>query len=86
MIRVASLLIVRRGGDIVAHCDAVCYDATQPECVCKACNGINHGVGLEQAAANTRLIVAEWDASEGMYVCELGDPAQNLTLFPLPQE
>jgi hypothetical protein len=81
---VASLLIVRRGGDIIAHCDAICYDATQPECVCSACEGLNHGIGLERAALNTRALVAEWDAREGAYVCELGDAVQNLTLFPLP--
>lgn len=80
----ASLLIVRRGGDIVAHCDAICYDATQPVCVCRACEGLNHGVGLEQAAFNTPCLVARWNADEGMYVCEVGDAVQNLTLFPLP--
>lgn len=79
----ASLLIVRRGGDIVAHCDAVCYDATQPECVCRACEGRNHGVGYEQAVINTRAIVADWD---GPGEIELPDAVQNLTLFPLPQE
>jgi hypothetical protein len=80
---VASLLIVRRGGDIVAHCDAVCYDATQPVCVCKACEGLNHGVGLEQAIVNTRAMVAQWDEPGDV---ELGDPVQNLALFSLPQE
>lgn len=79
----ASLLIVRRGGDIVAHCDAVCYDATQPECVCKACEGRNHGVGYEQAVANTRALVAEWDSPGTV---ELADDVQNLSLFDLPQE
>lgn len=79
----ASLLIVRRGGDIVAHCDAVCYDATQPVCVCKACEGRNHGVGYEQAVANTRALVAAWDQPGAV---ELADDVQNLTLFPLPLE
>lgn len=80
----ASLLIVRRGGDIIAHCDAVCYDATQPVCVCRACEGRNHGAGLEQAILNTRAMVAEWDET-GTRV-ELADAVQNLTLFDLSQE
>lgn len=79
----ASLLIIRRGGDIVACCDAVCYDATQPVCVCKACNGTNHGAGLEQAVVNTRAIVAEWDQPGTV---EVADAVQNLTLFPLPHD
>lgn len=82
----ASLLIVRRGADIVGQCDAICYDAQHPDCVCKACMGRNHGVGIEQAIVNTRLLVAEWDAAAGVYVCELDDAVQNFTLFPLPQE
>ncbi|TDD97722.1 hypothetical protein [Actinomadura rubrisoli] len=80
----ASLLIIRRGADIVGQCDAVCYDATQPECVCKACMGRNHGVGLEQAIVNTRALVAEWDQRGDVY--ELDDAVQHTPLFPLPQE
>lgn len=79
----ASLLIIRRGGDIVAHCDAVCYDATSPVCVCKACEGRNHGIGLEAAIVNTRAMVDAWDDPGDV---ELGDPVQNHTLFDLPQE
>ena len=79
----ASLLIVRRGVDIIGHCDAVCYDATQPVCVCKACNGINHGVGYEQAVVNTRALADEWDAPGDV---ELADAVQNHTLFDLPKE
>lgn len=82
----ASLLIIRRGVDIVGQCDELCYDAKHPKCVCRACAGRNHGVGREQAAINTRLLVAEWDAREGAYMCELGDDVQNLPLFDLPQE
>ena len=78
----ASLLIVRRGGDIIAACDAVCYDATQPVCVCKACEGRNHGAGLETAIANTLTLVAEWD--DPTVRVELGTDVQNLPLFDLP--
>lgn len=78
----ASLLIVRRGGDIVGHCDAICYDATHDECVCRACEGRNHGVGYEQAVINTRALAADWDPAAGEV--ELGDAVQNLPLFDLP--
>lgn len=79
----ASLLIVRRGVDIVGHCDALCYDATHDACVCKACAGRNHGVGIEQAIVNTRALVAEWDQPGDV---ELADAVQHEPLFPLPQE
>lgn len=82
----ASLLIVRRGRDVVGQCDELCYDAKHKKCVCRACGGSNHGVGREQAAINTRLLVAEWDAREGAYVCEVADAVQNLPLFDLPHE
>lgn len=80
----ASLLIVRRGGDIVAHCDAICYDAEHDDCVCKGCEGRNHGAGLEQAIVNTRALVTEWD-EPGTHV-ELADAVQNLPLFDLPHD
>lgn len=35
------------------RCDAKCHDATSPDCDC-VCGGVNHGVGLHQAVANTR--------------------------------
>lgn len=77
-----SLLIVRRGTDIVGQCDALCYDAQHPDCVCKACGGRNHGVGLEHAIVNTRAMVAEWDLPGDVY--ELDDAVQHDGLFPLP--
>lgn len=83
MIVVASLLIIRRGVDIVGQCDAICYDAEHPKCVCKACEGRNHGAGLAQAIVNTRAMVAEWDTPGDV---ELSDAVQNLTLFDLPHE
>ena len=80
----ASLLIVRRGVDIVGQCDELCYDAKHPKCVCRACEGRNHGAGLAQAVANTRALVAEWD-QPGTHI-EVPDLVQNLTLFELPNE
>jgi hypothetical protein len=86
---VASLLIVRSGVDIVGQCDAICYDAQHPECVCKACNGRNHGVGYDQAVLNTRRLHTGWleraRTEHPDVVFELGDVLQ-LPLFPLPQE
>ncbi|MFG2001610.1 hypothetical protein ACGFNU_20910 [Spirillospora sp. NPDC048911] len=86
----ASLIIVRRGGDIVGHCDAVCYEATQAECVCRGCCGANHGVGLEQAVINTRALHTEWleraRADEPGIDFVLDDTVQHLPLFPLPHE
>lgn len=76
----ASLLIVRRGVDIVGQCDELCYDAKHPKCVCRACSGINHGVGLEQAITNTRAIAAGWDQPGEL---ELDDAVQHDGLFPL---
>lgn len=86
----ASLVIVRRGGDIVGQCDAVCYDARHPECVCSACGGVNHGVGLAQAIINTRRLHAEWlarartDTPDIEFV--LDTSVQHLPLFDLPKE
>lgn len=79
----ASLLIVRRGVDIVGQCDELCYDAKHDKCVCRACGGTNHGIGLERAITNTRAMVADWDQPGTV---ELADAVQNLTLFPLPND
>lgn len=79
----ASLLIVRRGGDIVGQCDALCYTAKRDLCEC-VCEGTNHGVGLEQAIANTREMAAEWvaRASQNQPASfELDDTVQQHTLF-----
>jgi hypothetical protein len=80
---VASLLIIRRGRDVIGQCDELCYDAKHDKCVCRACGGSNHGLGYEAAVENTRRLVAEWDQPGTV---ELADDVQNLTLFPLPQE
>ncbi|OLT12939.1 hypothetical protein BJF79_03300 [Actinomadura sp. CNU-125] len=86
----ASLLIVRRGGDIIGHCDALCYDAKHDECVCKACGGVNHGVGIERAIVNTRALHAGWleqaRAEDPGIEFELDESVQHLPLFPLPEE
>lgn len=40
------------------RCDAKCHNATKPRCRC-ICGGVNHGVGFDQARANTRKITDE---------------------------
>jgi len=40
------------------RCDAGCYNATTIKCQC-ICGGVNHGVGLEKARANTKDITDE---------------------------
>lgn len=79
----ASLLIIRRGADIIGHCDQLCYDAKHDECVCTACGGTNHGIGYQAAVENTRRLVATWDDPGEI---ELADDVQNHSLFDLPEE
>lgn len=79
----ASLLIIRRGRDVIGQCDELCYDAKHEKCVCRACGGSNHGLGYEAAVENTRRLVAEWDRPGAV---ELADDVQNLPLFELPKE
>jgi predicted RNase H-like HicB family nuclease len=50
-------------GTLIGRCDERCYDAECPSCHC-ICQGANHGVGLEQALANTRERHEEWKATE----------------------
>jgi len=40
------------------RCDARCHNATKPRCRC-VCGGVNHGVGLEKARANTEQLTDE---------------------------
>jgi hypothetical protein len=84
---VASLVVVRRGGDVVAVCDALCYDARHTTCVCSACGGVNHGVGYDQAVANTRRLHTEWleraRTEHPDVAFELGADVTQLPLFPL---
>jgi hypothetical protein len=41
------------------RCNAKCYNARGPDCHCP-CNGVNHGVGKEQAHDNARKIGLIW--------------------------
>lgn len=55
-----SCLIYTSNSDgCTGKCDANCYNATGSVCDC-VCGGMNHGVGLEQAQANTRQYAELW--------------------------
>ena len=50
-----TLIEVRdKDGHLTRRCDARCYNAKGPKCRC-VCDGVNHGVGLIEAKAWTRL-------------------------------
>lgn len=49
--------------DGVRRCDARCHDAKGEDCSC-ICEGVNHGVGLEQARTNLRELPSEAFADE----------------------
>ena len=49
----ATLIKVVTKGGVVRRCDARCYNARRPKCVC-ICGGVNHGAGLEKAVENIR--------------------------------
>jgi hypothetical protein len=42
-----------------SRCNAKCYDAKGKDCHCE-CNGINHGVGAQQARENMRKLGLIW--------------------------
>ena len=46
------------GGKKQGQCDARCYNAKTPTCIC-CCGGANHGVGLQKAVENTRIMIYE---------------------------
>ena len=43
------------------RCDPRCYDAKGNDCHCQ-CNGINHGVGAQQARENFRKLGLMWNS------------------------
>ena len=46
-------------GTMYGRCDASCYDGTKTDCDC-ICGGVNHGVGLTRALANTAAMSDNW--------------------------
>lgn len=57
----ATLIAVYNSEGCQGRCDARCYEATSSDCDC-ICGGRNHGVGLDQAADNTRELAERWIA------------------------
>lgn len=55
----STMIAVYNSSGCVGRCDAKCYEATQPGCVC-VCGGKNHGVGQKQAVENTRELAEAW--------------------------
>jgi len=48
-----TLISWQDGGGSKGRCDARCHNAKRQKCEC-ICGGRNHGVGLKQAAKNTK--------------------------------
>ncbi len=54
-----TLISCQSSGGDQGRCDAKCYNAWGPECHC-ICQGGNHGLGRQQAIANTRELAESW--------------------------
>ena len=55
-----TLIETGNGDGTTGRCDARCYDATGPECNC-CCDGMNHGVGRNNAVENTRKAIGDFE-------------------------
>ncbi len=54
-----TLIAAYNSEGCIGRCDAKCHDAIEPDCDC-ICGGMNHGVGVAQAIANTEVLAEEW--------------------------
>lgn len=54
-----TLIEVRNSEGVVGRCNALCYEATTPDCQC-VCGGANHGAGQQRAMDNTRQMAENW--------------------------
>lgn len=52
-------IITMGNSDGESRCTAACYNATGKKCVCKACGGKNHGIGLQAALENNEQLLPE---------------------------
>lgn len=59
------LIEQRTSRGLVGRCDAKCYNAKHPRCVC-ICGGKNHGAGLSKAVDNTLEMAEEWIKKHGV--------------------
>lgn len=78
-----ALITIRQAGAVIA-CDRGCYNAKHKPCDCQLCGGVNHGIGLERATANTRRLAPKWveAAGEGAEV-DLDPSVQQDPLFTI---
>lgn len=72
-------------GRCLARCDANCHNATKPICTC-VCGGMNHGVGIKKAMANTREyaeeMIKEYSEANGPGLSfKVAPEAAQLTIF-----
>lgn len=59
-----TLISVHNSEGCVGRCDAKCYDARHPTCVC-ICGGRNHGAGKSEAMGNvTQDMIGERSLAE----------------------
>lgn len=54
-----TLIAVYNSEGCLGRCNALCYEATTPNCEC-VCGGANHGAGQKQAIDNTRHMAEGW--------------------------
>lgn len=84
----STLLALYLGRDLVGRCDINCYDGSDARCEC-VCSGLNHGIGLDAAADQTRRMVEEWiEANRARGIIfdgvEYGIAVMHEPLFALP--
>jgi hypothetical protein len=59
VIVMTTLISYQSSGGDQGRCDSKCYNAWGPECHC-ICQGANHGIGKQDAIANTREMADSW--------------------------
>jgi hypothetical protein len=75
----ATLIVVYNSEGVVGRCDQRCYGAKRGSpCDC-CCGGVNHAVGLTQAAANTG-VAFEKAAEFAKRKAELGSGAYSIAM------
>jgi hypothetical protein len=77
-----TLIAVYDSEGCQGRCDAHCYEASEPGCIC-ICGGRNHGAGLDQAAGNTRQLAQSWLERAGADRAELAVLVTHEPLFEL---
>src|SRR5260370_41145879 len=55
-----ALVAVHHVDSVALQCDVTCYSAVTSSCRGCICDGLNHGVGREQAEINTREHGWQW--------------------------